>query len=252
MKIYIKKIIEALYWLYKFYITNDEAFDEIVKDPRDYESLAWWETKGLPQRFEYKPYLVTDQRKDWYRMSCTSQWTAGAINTSTKYKKGKTFYLPEPLWDDMVDNKVGDRKRGAYLKDAVGTAYKKGWFKAYYRATSNDAKKEALYRGDLIVTGSTKIDWKELIKTDNIVRAAWQGYWHAFYIVGWNEIWWICQNSYWPDFVLNQFVIPYSLADEVLFNSTYALTVNDPDWTKISKGELFEKYKLTRMKNANK
>lgn len=241
----LKYVIEAIYWFYQKFLTNNEAFDEVVKDERDYEldELAG-SNINLPEEFNYNPYNITDQRKDGYRMSCTAQSVAGAANTQIKYKKGKRFFSPFKLWDIMVSRWLWGNN-GAYLRHAVETAKKEWNIDGYYKARTVMAIKLALYKTNQVCSGSTTIDWKLLVRTGNILSAITKGNWHAFWIKWWNKIWFICQNSYWKDFWLNEFIIPYHLVDEALFNSTYALVV-DAHWSKYSQEQLLKKYQVKR------
>lgn len=241
-----KNTVEFLYNLNNKYLNKEvTALDEVIKDYLDYE-LAWDISDNMPQSFLYNPREIFDQRKDWYRSSCTAQGTWWASDTIRKYKADKRRISPFVLWDEVKKRKLGKEWQGAYLIDTIKVAkdlWKIDW---YYRVLTHEAIKKALYNTDIIATWSTKIDWKRLWETWYILDKVSIWSWHAFYIIWWNEIGYIAVNSY-SDKYWNKgtFTIPYDLFFKVAFNSTYALVVN-PEWTKLSREELHKKYLLTK------
>lgn len=244
----LKYIIEFLYWFYKKFLTDDEAFDEVVKDPRDYKlSGDFGETK--PNQFKYDVLRYINQNKTWYKSSCTAQATTEASNTIRKYKSDQVINSWFDLWDIMKSLWLWAEKQWAYLINAVKQAIKENYIQWYYKVSWVEEIKKSLYRTNLVVTWTSKIDWNLLKKTWYIVSEISWWYGHAFYIKGWDDekqhI--ICANSYWTEYGDKwDFYIPYNLVEQwILFNSTYWLIVN-PEWTKTSREELFKKYQLTR------
>lgn len=242
----LKRLIDFLWNIKARYFEKDTlAYDEIVKDVRDYE-MAGNIDDIFPSSFKYKPRQIFNQAKDWYRSSCTAQWTWGASDTIRKFKADKREISPFLLWDEVKKRKIGKEWQWAYLIDTIKTAkdmWKIDW---YYRVLTHEAIKKALYNTDLIVTWSNKIDWKRLWETWYIVDKVSSWSWHAFYIVWWNEIWYIAMNSYWEQYWLKwTFIIPYDVFEKVAFNSTYAITV-DPEWASYTPEELYRRYLVNK------
>ena len=227
----------------KYFEKDTLAYDEVALDPRDYE-MAWYIEDEFPEEFEYEPKEIYNQAINWYRSSCTCQWTVGASNVIRKYKKETNSKSPFKLWDILKEKKLGKEWNGAYLIDAITQAKAVGKIDWYYRVLTIDAMKKALYRTDMIVTWSNKIDWKKLQETKYIVDKVSKWSWHAFYICWWNKKWFIAVNSYSDKYWLKgKFIIPFNLFFPLAFNSTYAVVVN-AEWSKLSRDELFTKYKL--------
>lgn len=244
-KVY-KNTIEFLYNFNNKYLNKDtEALDEVIKDPLDYE-IAWNIDTTFPEEFIYDPRQIFDQRVNWYRSSCTAQWTAWASDTIHKYKASKQKVSPWALRDEVKKRWLGKEWNWAYLIDTIKVAkdlFKVDW---YFRVLTHEALKQALYNTNIIVTWSSKIDWKRLWETWYIVDKVSVWSWHAFYLVWWNKIGYVAMNSYSDKYWKNwTFIIPYDLFFKVAFNSTYALVV-DPQWTKYSREELYQKYLVTK------
>jgi hypothetical protein len=241
----IKLIVEFIYWLYQLYLTKNEAIDEIIKDERDYE-LAWEILDTFPEEFIYEPNEIYNQAINWYRSSCTCQWTVGASNVIRKYKKDENIKSPFKLWDILKEKKLGKEWAWAFLIDAIKEA-KTAWkIDGYYRVMTIDAIKKALYNTDMIVTWSNKIDWKALQETWYKVDKVSKWSWHAFYICWWNKEGFIAINSYSDKYWLKgKFIIPFDLFLKLAFNSTYAVVVN-PEWTKLTRDELYNNYSVTK------
>lgn len=253
----LKYIIESIYWFYKKFLSKDEAFDEIIKDPRDYYLGNAWIQEQKPSKFLMKVKRFINQNVIWYKSSCTAQATSEAWNTQRKLKADKNTHSWFNLWDIMKALWLWAEWRWAYLIDALKQWEKEWVIDWYYRVKTHEEIKSALYKWHTIVTWSNKINWSKIKNTNYVVTEVSKWYWHAFYIPGWlnNFIYDIykwaypCANSYWEEYWDKwMFYIPYELFDKVTFNSTYAVVVN-PEWSKMTKEELFEQYKLKR-KNA--
>lgn len=245
----IKHIIDFISNIKAKYFEKDTlAYDEYIKDYRDYE-LAWEDSSEViifPDEFEYIPREIFNQNIEWYRSSCTAQWTWWASDTIRKYKADKTRISPFVLRDIVKTKWLWKEWVWAYLIDTIKTALSNTFIDWYYRISSILDMKKALYRWDLIVTWSNKIDWKQLHIDKYIVKKESKWSWHAFYLTWWNDIWFIAMNSYSNKYWLNwKFIIPFDLFFKVAFNSTYAITV-DPEWTKYTRDELYKKYLVSK------
>ena len=86
----LKSIIELYYWFYKKFLSVDEAFDEVIKDPRDYYLWNSWIQEQKPKRFKWRVARFINQNVLWYRSSCTSQATNEAGNTQRRAKADNT------------------------------------------------------------------------------------------------------------------------------------------------------------------
>lgn len=225
----------------KYFDKKTSALDEVIKDYKDFE-LAGWIEDTFPLEFEYKPDEIFNQAKDWYRYSCTSQWTCWSSNVSRKYKADKTKVSPFELWDEMKKRWLGKEWLWAYLIDTIKTWKELNFINWYYRVSNNNQIKKAIYNVDLVVTWSWKINWKQLKLDKYIVKSKSVWEWHAFYLIWWNKVWFIAMNSYWEKYWLWwTFIIPYDIFWDIAFVSTYAIVVN-PEWTKLSREELYKKY----------
>lgn len=243
----LRHLVNELYnFANKYLDSKTQAFDELISDVRNYEldEIAWSVEPKFPDEFAFEVHYYVNQRKPWYTMSCTAQATAECGNLQRKVKADETRKSWFILWDDMVRLWLWDRKRWAYLIHAIKQGKKDWVVEWYYQTKTINAMKSAIYNySNLIATWSNKIDWNLLKKTDAIVSISSSWYWHAFYIRWWNKLGWLCVNSNWHKDPITEFIIPFNLTFDVLFKSTYALVVN-PEWTKLSKEELFSKYKL--------
>ena len=229
----------------KYFEKETSALDEKIKDNLDYEMAGNIEDV-FPISFKYKPRQVFNQYITWYKSSCTAQWTWWASDTIRKFKADNREISPFKLWDEVKKRNLGKEWEGAYLIDTIKVAKDLGKIDWYYRVLTHEAIKKALYNTDLIVTWSNKIDWKRLQETWYIVDKVSKWSWHAFYIIWWDEVGYIAMNSY-SDKYWNKwtFTIPYDLYFQIAFNSTYAVVVN-PEWTKLSREELYKKYSITK------
>ena len=242
----LKQLIDFLWNIKaKYYDIETLAYDEIIKDVRDYE-IAWDITQDFPETFIYKPRRIFNQSQDWYRSSCTAQWTAWWADVIRKYKADKTFNSPFTLWDTVKSLWLWSEKYWAFLIDTIKVAKDNLFIDWYYRVATIDWIKSALYRWDLIVTWSNKINWKTLQTTWYVVDKVDKWNWHAFYISWWNKEWFIAVNSYsekyWNKWT---FTIPFKLFLWVSFNSTYAITIN-PKWATLTREELYDTYKIIK------
>lgn len=250
----LKYFIESLYWFYKKFLSNDEAFDEIINDPRDYKLGNDWIQEQKPSKFIIKVARFVNQNVFWYKSSCTSQWTNEAANTQRKLKADDT----RTSWFDMRDLMkklwLWAEWIWAYWIDAIKLAKKLWIIDWYYRVKTNEEIKSALYKWHTVVSWSTKINWKKLHSTNYVVTESSSWSWHFYYINWWDKNFtyykfkWVftCPNSYWENYWDKwMFYIPFELFNKVAFNSTYAIVVN-PEWSKLSREELFKKYKLKK------
>lgn len=245
----IKKIVEFIYWLYQLYLTKNEAFDELIEDSRDYELLGNAIDPNMPKKFIFEPRKFVNQNVDWYKMSCTAQATCEASNTIRKIKADKTNNSWFTHWDYMVEQGLWWRQRWAYLIDAIKSAKDRWILDMYYRVRSIEQMKDVIYSySTLIVTWSSKINRTRLKQTNYIVDKVDSWYWHAFYVLWFDDekelI--VCANSYWDKYWdKGKFYIPYNLFFDLVFNSCYSIVVN-PEWTKLSREELFEKFSILK------
>lgn len=242
----LKQSIDFLWNIKARYFEKDTlAYDEIVKDIRDYE-LMWNDETIFPEQFIYRPRRIFNQSKTWYRSSCTAQWTAWAADALRKSKSDKTFMSPFDLWDIVKEQWLWKEWVWAFLIDTIKVAMKNWFIDWYYRVLTHSAIKQALYNWSMIVTWSNKINWRTLQETWYIVKEPWVGSWHAFYISWWNQQWYVAYNSYWEQYWLKwTFIIPYDVFEKVAFNSTYAIAV-DPEWASYTPEELYKIYLVNK------
>ncbi len=248
----IREIVNFLFNIRaKYFDKKTSAFDELMEDTRDW---AWnIEPIKKPREFIMNDNRFVNQNLKNYTMSCGSQWTCNSINNQLWYKQDKETYRSWfVLFDTLVRLWLASRTLWSYVIDNITTAKKIWYLDWYYSVKTIEEIKNAIYNLNSVVTGSKTIDWSQC--KDWLVKSVSSWYGHCFELCGWNDdkiiwdyTWWFyCRNSYWKDFQDNWwFWIPYDLYDKILFNTRKAIIVN-PEWSKLSREELFEKYKLRK------
>ena len=228
------------------------------QDSRDWEAV--WSTMTLEEavkEFNIPVEFIVDnddyktQDIKGYEMSCWSQWTINAINCAKKIKHDKPFLDQNKFRDYMKEIWLTiwvDGSWWSYVEDNVKQAYKKGYISMFYKVNSILTMVLALYKTDMIVTGSNKINWA-IANTTWEVRNVTKWVGHCICINGFNlekKIWnyngaFRFKNSYWKDFWDNGgWWIPFDIALDVLFNYKCAMVVT-PEWSKLP---LEERYKI--------
>lgn len=241
----LDKMITLLYRLlnrtlnvFKIFDRESRAYDEVVKDHRDF--AAWkndiWEE--LPDEF-----ILDDKRRlNQGRTShCTAYSVDWACNSELWFKADKDL---EYNGDDLAQSMIKEwtlSPRWALIIDAVKMKKSKWEIDSYYQVNTQLDMMTALHRyTNPIATWSNKINWRNVTPEWNVLEAKKDSPWHAFCIIGWSKvkkIWtfkwgWYCKNSWGEKRRVDWgFWIPFALTNQILFNTKKALVLI-PEWSK--------------------
>ena len=223
----------------KYFNKHTFVYDEAIKDPRNiqYEEVLLWSdietVNKIEDRFIAEPLEIPNQRVEWYRYSCTGQWTWQATNSANKIRVN---WQPKrsgfKLFDLMVKLWLANRKRWAYGIDAVKTAKKERYFRTYAEIKDLNEILTSIYNGHFPTLWTNKITWSR-VTSKWIVKEIGKWYGHFFYAIWYDKnmkaewfTWFVkCVNSSWEDYRdWGCFWIPFDLIEKwILFNTKCAI-----------------------------
>jgi len=172
----------------------------------------------LPEEIRFLPDTIYNQWIDpIMRMSCTRQSPVHIINAQNLYVSTQTqrkFSTVDvkPIWVEAVNNNPNISSEWDLITNWLSQCKNK-WLITWYSIVSTiDEMKHSISKWRLIATGSNNWNWNTVRNTHLYeIRTDWRVVWHAFCIVGYNELGWVAVNSYWEDNWV--FTIPYNLTD---------------------------------------
>ena len=232
------KIINFILNLIKYYDKDSEAYDETIKDHRDFAS-------GTTVSFEDMEdiFILDDNRRlsQWATPHCTAYSVDWACNSELWIKADKDLFYN---WDDLAQKMISNwtmTPRWAWVIDAIKEKKAIWEIDSYYQVNTNVEIMTAISRyTNPVATGSNNINRSKLGKDKwLLLETTPKSSWHAFSILGWDKnkkvwwyIWaWYCKNSWggtWGD--KGWFWVPFELTNKTFFNTKKALVLT-PDWS---------------------
>lgn len=198
-----------------------EAEIEIVEgcvdkpDPRDYPFEEYFGAEDVP-KYASVVHDATEIQNQGLpndpstKYGCTCYAVAHAVNegNAIEYRKASlqgTFADVSGL--ELVKKAIPlglDVNSGWDLQSARKLAVNEGFIEGFTRCFTAEQVKAALHRGQIIHTGSNKIDWKKT-NANGFLAVPGKGYGHAFVIVGYHDALsmgdvFVCRNSYGRNF----------------------------------------------------
>lgn len=211
-------------------ITPPNACQDIP-DPRDYHFLEVFGVGEMPRKVENKRTTVYNQgavHTPSTTYACTCYSAGHCVNEAnareaTQYAWQSKEIDPLTLWQKALERGANVGK-GWSLQGATNLVKDLGCISGYSLCRSLGEVKQALASGQMVQTGSNKIDWTKTKENKNIVVAG-TSYGHAFMLEGYDDDVELlaCRNSYWPEANDHgRFYVRYK--DFALLYSCYAYT----------------------------
>ena len=210
-----------------------------VPDVRDYDHTeTFWAGIELPRRVINKNTYVQNQalsNDPSTIYACTCFQLSHVINEMNYIEAQKASDMSIYTDTKGYDFWVKALKLGAHLnlgwslQWAAKLALNEGYVSGYTLARGLLAVKQALAMGQMISTGSKRIDWGATRRNGNVV-VEWEAYWHAFGLLGYDDDLYggvlIHKNSY-GDLAYDHGYFYTKYADIGLLYSTIAYVDND-------------------------